>query len=150
MSREPHLQLLDNQDYLYSQALYIARNGDQALDLLQETNLRICAKISTYVEGKGFKGWAFRIMKNIFNDSCRKVNRVTFPERIENMHTDTPELICIAGEIERVFEKHGGPALKLRALGYDYQDISEELGKPIGTIKAEIHRNRKKIEKLLL
>ena len=48
------------------------RNKEDALDLLQETFLRLFQKIHTYQQGRNFEGWLLQIAKNLCIDHYRK------------------------------------------------------------------------------
>lgn len=48
------------------------RNREDAMDIVQETFLRLYQKMDTYQEGKNFQGWILQITKNICIDRYRK------------------------------------------------------------------------------
>ena len=53
-------------DALYGAALRLARNRQDAEDLLQETYLKAFAHYEGFTEGTNLKAWLFRILKNAF------------------------------------------------------------------------------------
>lgn len=48
------------------------RNKEDALDLVQETFLRLYQKIDTFEKGRNFEGWLLQIAKNLCIDYYRK------------------------------------------------------------------------------
>ena len=65
----PHL------DALYSTALRLARNADDANDLLQETILRAFRFFHQFTPGTNCRAWLLTILYNIFRNSYRRGTR---------------------------------------------------------------------------
>src|SRR5258705_9544369 len=59
-------------DALYNTAYRMARNSEDAEDLVQETYLKAYRYYDKFEEGTNFKAWLFKIMKNTFINNYRK------------------------------------------------------------------------------
>src|SRR5271156_2351200 len=81
----PHL------DAVYSAALRLTRNRDDANDLVQETILRSFRFFHQFAKGTNCRAWLLTILYNNFRDLYRQNGR---------------EHPCISGEIEEELEAH--------------------------------------------
>ena len=59
-------------DSLYNTAYRMARNAQDAEDLVQETYLKAYKYYDKFQEGTNFKAWLFKILKNTFINAYRK------------------------------------------------------------------------------
>lgn len=149
-------QMLSYEGILTGYAHKLTRNYEDAKDLVQETYLKALSNETKFDFDTNLKAWLYTIMKNTFiNDYRRKSKRGTmFTDDtheyiINNKPADlTPEsdynfreLSSIVNSLEpefRVpFQMHEG--------GYKYQEIADELGLNVGTIKSRIHFSRRKM-----
>ncbi len=60
------------QQKVFVMAYSILRNKEDALDIVQETFLRLYQKADTYRRGHNFQGWLLQIAKNLSIDHYRK------------------------------------------------------------------------------
>ncbi len=109
-----------------------------------------------YNSGTNIKAWLFTIMRNIFiNDYRRNAKRRTVfdntPEdylinlrqvSVSNSAESSLRQKEIEAAVEALPETFKVP-FKLYFEGYKYQEISEYLDEPLGTIKSRIHFARK-------
>ena len=71
--REAFMTLVERyQQKIFVMAYSIVRNKEDALDVVQETYLRVFRKIDTYRPGYNFQGWILQIAKNLSIDHFRK------------------------------------------------------------------------------
>jgi RNA polymerase sigma-70 factor (ECF subfamily) len=142
-------------------ALKLTGSTSEAEDLYQDTALRIITHADKFNEGTNFKAWAVTIMRNIFiNNYRKKIRRNMMVDQTPNSYyLDSNEVNePNAGETEIIFSEL---MLLVEALpedfkrpflmafdGYKYEEIAEELGSPLGTIKSRIFFARKKLQKL--
>ena len=70
-----HEQLLSLQGKLYSYALSMTCNKEEAEDLLQDTTLRALDNSEKFAANTNFKAWVFTLMKNVFINNYRKMVR---------------------------------------------------------------------------
>lgn len=143
-------------------SLKLTGNNDDAEDLFQDTALRIITNADKYNQGTNFKAWAVTIMRNIFiNNYRKKVRRGLIIDQ-------TPNNYYINSGVDTLTGNEGETSVTFRELarlvdtlpdefrkpfmmafeGYKYDEIAEELGSPLGTIKSRIFFARKKLQKL--
>jgi RNA polymerase sigma-70 factor (ECF subfamily) len=152
----PHL------DAIYTAALRLIRDREDANDLVQETILRAYRSFHQFTAGTNCRAWLFTILYNNFRDQYRQKTR---------------EHPCCSGEIEQELEAYslrddlpsGNPEgmLSDRMLGrrianvlqelpaefrealilvdvqeLNYQEVAQVLGVPLGTVKSRVSRGR--------
>ncbi len=155
-------QLLGLQDRLFSFALSMTENRDDAKDLLQETTLKVLDNEKKFAVDTNFKAWVFTMMRNIFINNYRRtvreqsyvssreeVYRLEMPQRCRyNTPESELELVEMRKAMQELDEETRIP-FTMHVMGYKYQEIADELDIPIGTVKSRIHVARKKLMKRL-
>jgi RNA polymerase sigma-70 factor (ECF subfamily) len=148
--------LLNNSAPLKPFAVSLTHDQEVAKDLFQETLYRALANKEKYSTGTNVKAWLFTIMRNIFiNDYRRKTkHRMIFDSSSNDSLIDSgnvivynngehslqlKEIIRSVHHLPQIFKT---PFL-LYFEGYRYNEISESLNEPLGTIKSRIHFARK-------
>lgn len=148
--------LLDNASFLRPFAVNLTKDTEAANDLYQETLYKALANHEKYNAGTNIKAWLFTIMRNIFINNYRRQakQRTIFdntPEdylinmrqaSIPNSAESNLRIKEIKTAIDLLPEIFKMPFL-LYLDGYKYQEISEYLHEPLGTIKSRIHFARK-------
>lgn len=153
----PHL------DALYSMALRLARNSDDAGDLLQETILRAYRFFHQFETGTNCRAWMLTILFNNFRNGYRKSSREQpaastedFERKLEtqSMRSDpagsNPESMLsgrgMEGEVETALaslpEEFREAILLVDVEELSYQEVSGVLNIPIGTVKSRVSRGR--------
>jgi RNA polymerase sigma-70 factor, ECF subfamily len=153
----PHL------DALYTMAIRLARNPDDANDLLQETVLRAYRFFHQFETGTNCRAWMLTILFNNFRNGYRKYSREQpassaeeFERKVEgeSLRADpagsNPEALLsghgMEGEVEAALS--GLPAEFREAIllvdveELSYQEVSGVLDVPIGTVKSRVSRGR--------
>jgi len=163
MTQSQFLSLYNtNSSALMNFALKLTKNRYEAEDLVQETALKAFKNGHTFNEGSSFKSWAFTILKNTFITKYnRKKKRGVvnapiedFTYAIESKNTINNGAMSRLkiGEINNCIEnlsyKSKMPFL-LHVEGYQYNEISQSLNIPIGTVKSRINFARKKLKGML-
>ena len=152
-------RLMDLQANLLNFAYMLTSNRDDAYDLLQDTTLTALDNSDKYVENTNFKGWVFTIMRNIFINNYRRVARsATVIDQTEDLYhlnlsqdsgIDSPEGSFAAQEITAAInecpEKYRVP-FSMHVAGYKYNEIADEMGLPLGTVKSRIFFARQQIQ----
>jgi RNA polymerase sigma-70 factor (ECF subfamily) len=155
-TKEFNTMLLSNADFLRPFAVNLTKDSEAANDLYQETLYKALANHEKYNAGTNIRAWLFTIMRNIFiNDYRRKVKQKTIfdntPEdylinlkqsAVSNGAESSLRVKEINTAIDRLPEIFKMPFL-LYMDGYKYQEISDYLHEPLGTIKSRIHFARK-------
>jgi len=155
-------QLLNLQGNLFSFAMMLTSNSDDAYDLLQDTTLKVLDSEDRYVENTNFKGWAFTIMRNLFINNYRmSVRAATVVDKSgdrfllnipRDSGPDTPENVIAEKEITAAIDSFADEyriPFTMHLAGYRYQEIAEKIGLPLGTVKSRIFFVRKQLRIML-
>ena len=145
--------------FLYNVAYRLTGNDDDAYDLVQEALLRVRKGLETYRPGS-MEAWLSRIVTNVFIDEVRRKRRrpvETFPEDPERLLPPTPG----ADEVTESFSDDVQAALRrlpedfrtavvlCDVVGLSYEEISDVLSVPVGTVRSRIHRGRRLLRSAL-
>ncbi|HYL57241.1 MAG TPA: sigma-70 family RNA polymerase sigma factor [Candidatus Acidoferrales bacterium] len=153
----PHL------DALYTMAVRLARNADDANDLLQETVLRAYRFFHQFETGTNCRAWMLTILFNNFRNGYRKSAReqpaasaAAFERTLESesMRVEpgqsNPEDILsgrgMEGEVESALDKlpeeFREAIMLVDVEELSYQEVAGVLDIPIGTVKSRVSRGR--------
>lgn len=131
-------------------ARFLARDRDQADDLVQECLVKAIAKLDTYQPGTNLPAWLFTILRHCRVDAFRRRRKAQLVE----LGDDLPELAVSAGCEERIQLRELWAAfgslpgaqsevLELVAVeGLRYEEAAEILGVPVGTVRSRLSRGR--------
>jgi RNA polymerase sigma factor (sigma-70 family) len=150
-------------DAVYSFAVRLAKNRDQADDLVQETYLRAWRFRNKYMPGTNARAWLFRICQHVFinqyRTSKRKPQPVNYEEyvvaQVETGRTDwaEQEQDWMTDEVKRALDALD-PRFRVVVLldheGFTYKEIAELAGIELGTVRSRLNRARTKMAKSLL
>lgn len=154
--------ILGMQRNLFSFALKLTLNKDEAHDLVQDTTLKALKNEEKFVEDANFKGWMLTIMRNIFINNYRKnVRENTMVDTTDDLYNlnhsqdsgiETPEGAYACNEISSILDKF--PAdyrepFSMHVAGYKYEEIARKLEMPLGTVKCRIFFTRKRLREIL-
>ncbi len=153
-------EIIELEKNLSRYAYSLTSNRDDAKDLVQETFFKALNNQEKFNEHTNIKAWVYTIMKNTFiNDYRRRTKRQTLfnddvheyvmNSRPSDLGPETDfgfrELNSVVNELEPEFRI----PFQMHDNGYKYQEIADELGLHLGTVKSRIHFSRQKlIEKL--
>ena len=158
-------------DPLYNAAYRMARNPQDAEDLVQETYLKAYKYYDKFEEGTNLKAWLFKILKNTFINSYRKKQQAPpkadfadIEESFETIVRDdgggarTPEeelLEKVLDEdvqqaIEDLPHDYRMVVLLADLEGFAYKEIADILEIPVGTVMSRLYRGRRLLEEALL
>ena len=143
-------------------ALKFTKDEDDAKDLLQDTMMKALRYYEKFEEGTNIKGWLFTIMRNTFINNFRrnvKTNKIitqndeiTSPQLMKSASRNESENKFAMGDIQKAIDglpKSFGVPFVRYVEGYKYEEIAEELGIPLGTVKTRIHEARKQLKRQL-
>lgn len=161
-SKNFRTKLMGLQSNLLNFAYTLTSNRDDAQDLLQDTTLRALDNEDKYVDNVNFKGWVFTIMRNIFINNYRKVSRAsTIVDQTEDLYHlnlpqdsgfETPDGTIAVKDINDAINSFSDEyriPFSMHVAGYKYNEIAEELGLPLGTVKSRIFFARQRLRVLL-
>jgi RNA polymerase sigma-70 factor (ECF subfamily) len=149
-------------DQLYNFARWLTQDTAEAEDLVQETYTKALRGFSSFQLGTNFRAWMYRILRNSFLSS-RTGLRTTVAidgEAEENLlpaESTTPESILMAQAdreiVQQAMEELPVPFREILLLceveEMSYQEISETLVIPVGTVMSRLFRARKALRDLL-
>lgn len=151
-------RIIGLQGNLLSFAYQLTTNRDAAQDLLQDTTLKALDNEEKYVDNTNFKGWIFTIMRNIFINNYRQtIRKATIIDQTEDLYhlnigqvsgSTTPEGCYAVKEISAAindFSEEYRQPFSLFLAGYKYNEIAEQMGLPLGTVRSRIFFARKKL-----
>ena len=154
-------KLLNIKDNMLGFAFSLTNNEEEAMDLFQDTALKVLDSRDKYIDKSNFAGWVFTIMRNIFINNYRGSlrNKVVLEDDDNcyslpyiNNTTDNSCDIHTLNDINIVlksFSKDYSVPLSMFIIGYKYVEIAECMNMPIGTVKSRIHIARCKLQKAL-
>ena len=155
---------------VFNLAFRIIGNYDDAADLAQETFVRIFKAISKFKEESSFSTWIYRITTNVCLDEIRKRKNKKILSLDEDIHMDDgdmkrqvesdeigPEQNAEREEVRRIVNdainmlpEDQRVVITLRDIdGMSYEEISETLKCPGGTVKSRINRARVALKNIL-
>jgi len=163
--------IVSQQHYVYSIAMSVLKNPDDAADLAQEAFVRLFRALPQYNGESRFTTWLYRLVVNLGRDELRRRGRQVpvVPPAADEEGQD--ELSSVADD-----DRWADPALALdsrelrddvrRALAqleehyrmvltlyyFDdmkYNDIAEVLDIPLNTVKSHIRRGKERLAMLL-
>lgn len=152
-------------DALYNFARWLARDSNDAEDLVQETYLKALRSFASFQPGTNFRAWIYQILRNNFLSS-----RSTLERRMTvamDSEEDGPELLVDSETPETILMNRSDSKLVQRAIEdlpvhyretlllceveeMSYQEIAEILAIPIGTVMSRLARARKAVRESLL
>ena len=162
--------VLDNQNRVYSLALRLVNDREEAADLAQEAFVKAWQGLSSFQGESSFATWIYRLTTNACIDWLRKQKRRESVEPAVSLDDEDsgwaepagwdqdPQLQlerrelgqALARALDRLPEWQRR-VLTLRELsGLSYQEISSALDIDLGTVKSRIARARLNLRKILL
>lgn len=153
-----------HQDKIYSFAAALCGNDEDAKDIAQISLLKAFVSIRGFRGTSNFTTWLYRILCNTFKDELKKRQRrreTDFPDDDREM-----DEMALAAKQEKIFHEKETRSLVYKCLrempkefsyvillrdlqDFDYQEISEILNIPLGTVKSRLARARDELRKIL-
>ncbi|GAB4338573.1 MAG: RNA polymerase sigma factor [Calditrichia bacterium] len=148
----------------YSMAYYWTHDSEAAFDISQDAFVRVYKHMGKFDLKKPFRAWLFTIVKHLsFNYNRRVKRRWSFWEDwLGGKKQSPPELISYQPSLEKgetkrqiwqalkkLPEKDKDIILLKDFENFSYQEISEILDIPIGTVMSRLFHARKKLARLL-
>jgi len=133
-------------------------NDQDALDATQESLIAIATRINKFERRSKFSTWLYRVTTNICFDELRKKSRIPIPDsESEKLEISTEPSFenhisdkLLIDEVLNLLPNEYKTALVLRDLcDLNYDEISEVLNIPIGTVRSRISRGRSAINNYL-
>lgn len=145
-----------HQDLVYGMALRMTRRPADAEDVAQEAFVRAYRALRAYpkerVVSLRLRGWLAAIVGNLVRDRARRSAPPTATlDGVAGWLTDPapgPERVVAERESARAWQSRLAAlpdryrrAVELRHVeGLSYPELAEALGRPLGTVKSDVHR----------
>ena len=155
-------RLLGLQEHMMSFAIKLTANRDDALDLIQDTTLKVLDNQEKFVDNVNFTGWIMTVMRNIFINNYHKIVRVqTMVDQNADLYnlniindsiSGSPDKVYQMQEITKAIAELNDDIkipFTLFLNGYKYHEIAKKLNIPLGTIKSRIFFARKELQNKL-
>jgi RNA polymerase sigma factor (sigma-70 family) len=162
-------KLMDKyQKPLYYHVLKMVKNHEQVEDLVQEAFMKAFDNLGSYNTNYAFSTWLYRITTNHTIDYLRKkkLQTTSINEQVKTKDGEMEIQISDEAETDRAIIRKERKAILLEAIEnlpekyrqviemrhleeLSYQEISDHLGLPLGTVKAHIFRAREMLYKSL-
>lgn len=158
-----------HQRRVYQLALGIVKNHHDALDVVQETFVRVHQNLPSFKGDAAFSTWLHRIAYNAAIDQVRRnngrgesveVEDRTLTEAVgldEPMHVRSPQAAYLSGELgehlqralSQLSENHRAILLMREVDGLSYEELAQALGVPKGTVMSRLFHARQKMQAAL-
>jgi RNA polymerase sigma-70 factor (ECF subfamily) len=150
-------------DVLFTVALYLTRNEEEANDLCQETMLRAYRYFHQYTAGTNCRAWLLTILHNLFRTSRSRpkheqlagtqeeFDRAVDSESFKNAGVGAnPEAVLLRRSMDQSVQKalyalpedFKAALLLVDVEDLTYQEAAKVLEVPIGTVRSRISRGR--------
>ena len=149
-------------DQLYNFARWLTQDTAEAEDLVQETYTKALRGFSSFQLGTNFRAWMYRILRNSFLSSRTGLRTMVAidGEADENLlpaESTNPESILIEQAdreiVQQAWQTCPYAFAKFCCLceveEMSYQEISETLAIPVGTVMSRLFRARKALRDLV-
>lgn len=160
----------DNQNRVYSLAVRLVGDREEAADLAQEAFLKAWQGLSSFQGESSFSTWIYRLTTNVCIDYLRRKKRRQEVEPAVSLDDEDsgwaepadagqdPQRKLEEAERSRALSRglerlpeHQRQVLVMRELsGLSYQEIGAATGLDLGTVKSRIARARLALRKILL
>ncbi len=161
----------EHMDALYSTALRMTRNPQEAEDLVQDTYLRAYRFYDKFQQGTNFRAWIFKILTNTFINRYRKkvrtpqkvdLEKVAFGIESDEEFQDPVEWESYDEEtysdmfddkvrdaLEKLSQEFRMIILLADVEGMSYKEIAKIANVPIGTVMSRLFRGRRILQRYL-
>jgi RNA polymerase sigma-70 factor (ECF subfamily) len=147
---------------IYNFAYRLSGNPDDAADLVQEVLLRVRQGLAQYQPGS-FEGWLWRITRNAFVDELRRRRRrptAPLPDDFDHSllgSSPAPEEVLASISLDEDVQKalldlpyeFREAVVMCDVVGLSYEEISQAVTVPVGTVRSRIHRGRRMLRERL-
>ena len=156
---------------IFNFAYRMSGNYDDASDVAQEVFIRVFNSINTFRGEANFTTWLYRIVTNVYLDERKKQKSHLLTSLEEHIDLDensvtrqfvdgkpTPDLVVEQMErddllkeaIQELPDYQRAMVLLYHTQGKSYEEISEIMDMPIGTVKSRLNRARLALKQKLI
>ena len=135
----------------------LARNAQDADDLVQITAERALARSNQLRPGHPVQSWLFGILRNAWIDETRSRRRRESPlepadlaERVvDPAGSSHPELLCLQDALSRLPDDQRLAVALVLVEGLSYKEAASVMNVPVGTLTSRLARGREALQSML-
>jgi RNA polymerase sigma-70 factor (ECF subfamily) len=162
--------IMGSEKKVYNIALKMTGSHDDAMDLSQEVFIKVYKSLNKFKEEASFFTWIYRITHNICIDEIRKKKKVVSISLDEEYESDNgnisrqfadnslgpleqleikEDMVILKKAIVKLSPQHRVALIMRDIQGMTYEQISEILKCPQGTVKSRINRARYELKEII-
>lgn len=140
-------------DALYRHALWMIGNKATAFDMVQDTFYQAWISIDTLKDTGKSLAWLLTILRRaIYREQRHQYRQMEMLEQLSHLddiehENDSYQLLEIYSMLQGLSSSHRDVFLMHYLHGFSYEEISQELEVPIGTVMSRLSRARKELKK---
>lgn len=143
---------------LYRYALALTRDGEDAHDLVQDCCTVALDNANRFQRGTNLRAWLFTIMHNRHVSHLRKNSRrgehVAVKDAFDSLVQPSDqiarlELRDLAVALDELDEEFREVLILVSVEGLSYQEVSDVMGIPVGTVTSRLSRARSTLRRIM-
>jgi RNA polymerase sigma-70 factor (ECF subfamily) len=135
----------------------LARNAQDADDLVQITAERALARADQFRPEQPVAAWLFGILRNAWIDESRSRRRretllepAELAERVQDAAAGSnPDLLCLQDALARLPEEQRLAVALVLVEGLSYKEAASIMSVPVGTVTSRLARGREALQSML-
>ncbi|QNO13291.1 RNA polymerase sigma factor [Alkalicella caledoniensis] len=142
---------------LYAFILSMVKNHEDALDLVQDTFIKIRTAAHLYKPMGKPLAWMFTIAKNLTRNKIRWYQRFVNPESLDfendtkfSYVSDPEDRMVLTAAMDILSEEERQIVILHSVAGFKHRELAKNLDMPIATVLSKYHRALKKLRAELL
>lgn len=133
-------------------------HGDDAEDLTQETFIRAYRALQTYpadrIRTLRLRGWIWTIALNLGRNRARDRARRPIPVELVDWHgvsdPEPPDTLAWGRRLALLTTNQRRAVVLRHIVGLGYEELAEAVERPIGTVKADVHRALERLRTIII
>jgi len=158
-------EAITHMNIIHRNALHMAKNENDAEDLVQQTYLKAYRFFDKFNEGTNCKAWLLTILRNSFINAIyrgKKYSQTMYLSEMDEYgmeipHYDDPEDIIFGDlfnddvntALDSLPARYRTIVLLADIERFSYRDIADKINCPIGTVMSRLSRGRRLLRKKL-
>lgn len=134
---------------LYRVAATLLRQECDREDAVQEALATALSRLHTLRSEDAFRAWLIRILINACYDILRTHQREICPDTLPETAAVQDEAIGLFALFHQLDERYRLPMVLHYVEGYDLKETARMLHRPVGTVKSQLMRGRRKLSELM-
>ncbi len=145
------------QDRLYNAMVHVLGSAEDAHDVVQDAFVQAFVKLDSFKRTSAFYTWLYRIAFNRAMSLRRRQRPTTSIDHVREASGEEPtdtqgspvdhlvqqdRVNQVQAALSRLSEEHRSVIVLREMEGLNYDDISEILELPVGTVRSRLHRAR--------